>query len=180
MEEDRKKTTHRQPPTSSMDGNANRTRFPYPNKVLRLAPRMSTRTKTQRSGHRKENIKKSMYTKEKKGKGGQAQFGGINPGEYRRKSKDKMKSLSGVAMPLQEKWETHIHQQSIPSETLFCRIATMQNLYIGRAGTTADRSSSRANFTAAAASSSPTTVANRASASCLEQTDVLTLESRWL
>jgi hypothetical protein len=56
----------------------------------------------------------------------------------------------------------------------------MQDLYIGGTGTTADRSSSRANLAAAAAPSSPATAANGASASCLEQTDVSTLESRWL
>jgi hypothetical protein len=56
----------------------------------------------------------------------------------------------------------------------------MQDLYIGGTGTAANRSSSRANLTAATAPSSPATAANGASASCLEQTDVSTLESRWL
>ncbi|KAJ9491880.1 hypothetical protein VN97_g1331 [Penicillium thymicola] len=56
----------------------------------------------------------------------------------------------------------------------------MHDLYIGCTGTTADRSSSRANLTAASTPSPPASVANRASASCLEQTDVFTLESRWL
>jgi hypothetical protein len=51
---------------------------------------------------------------------------------------------------------------------LFGRIASMQDLYIGCAGTAADRASSRANLTAAAASSSPGT-ANGATASSLEQ-----------
>ena len=55
----------------------------------------------------------------------------------------------------------------------------MQDLYIGGTGPAADRSSSRPNLTAASAPSSPRAT-NGATASCLEQTDVPTLESRWL
>ncbi|KAJ5851420.1 uncharacterized protein N7529_010805 [Penicillium soppii] len=123
-----------------------------------------TKDEPEGSNRGKENIKKSMYTKENKGKnrgGRKAQFEGINPGEYRRKSKDKNNLLPVVAMPSQENnRKSHILQQFIPSETLFGRIASMQDLYIGRTSTTADRSSSRANLTAASAPSSPATAAN--------------------
>lgn len=69
---------------------------------------------------------------------------------------------------------SHVHYQR-PS---LGRIASMQDLYIGRACTT-DRTSSRA-YIATAAASPPSSPANGATASCLKQTNGSTLESRWL
>lgn len=60
----------------------------------------------------------------------------------------------------------------------FGRIASMQDLYIGRART-ADRTSSRANL-ATAAAPPPSGSANGATASCLKQANGSTLESGWL
>ena len=140
------------------------------------------------AGRGRENIeKKNPCTQKKRGKNGKktnkrqgAQVEGIGPDEYRRKSQTKI-SLphSRYVIAGENKRKSHVHQQSI-SETLFGGIASMQDLYIGCTGTTADRSSSRANLTAASAPSPSAGASNRASASCLEQTDVFTLELRWL
>jgi hypothetical protein len=165
-----------------MDGNAIRTRFPYPNTVLGLAPsQIRTEDEIEGPSRGKENIKKSMYTKEKKGKMGAERHSlGASIRASIAENQNKEIIVAHTRYAVARKSTEITCPSAVHSlRDLFGRIASMQDLYIGRTGTTANRSSSRANFTAAAASSSPAT-ANRASASCLEQTDVLTLELRWL
>jgi len=112
-----------------------------------------------------------MYTKENEGRNkgkealdrgveGERGKEGISPGQ-------RHSSQPVFAMPWSQKYQrvSHVHWKE--GKASFGRVASMQDLYIGRTGP-ADRTSSRPNL-AAAAAASPPGAANRATASCLEQ-----------